>query len=84
MSCSAPARGSRAIPAIPVLAVLAVLTVPHLSAHAIPAGIPVVVAPVEKADMAASQPFVGTVYPARVSDVGSAVDGRVVDPLPKS
>ncbi len=28
--------------------------------------------------MAASQPFVGTVYPARVSDVGSAVDGRVV------
>jgi HlyD family secretion protein len=36
------------------------------------------VAPVEKADMAASQPFVGTVYPARVSDVGSAVDGRVV------
>jgi multidrug resistance efflux pump len=38
----------------------------------------VVVAPVEQVELAAAQSFVGTVYPARVSDVGSAVDGRVV------
>lgn len=38
----------------------------------------VVVAPVEQREVAAAQPFVGTVYPVRVSDVGSAVDGRVV------
>lgn len=65
----------------PVFAVLAGLTPLFLigpPALATPAGIPVVVAPVEKVDLAASQPFVGTVYPARVSDVGSAVDGRVV------
>ena len=43
-----------------------------------PAGAPVVVAPVEQVELAAAQSFVGTVYPARVSDVGSAVDGRVV------
>jgi RND family efflux transporter MFP subunit len=41
-------------------------------------GAPVVVAPVEQVELAAAQSFVGTVYPARVSDVGSAVDGRVV------
>jgi HlyD family secretion protein len=38
----------------------------------------VVVAPAEQREVAAAQPFVGTVYPVRVSDVGSAVDGRVV------
>ncbi|MFM8494365.1 MAG: efflux RND transporter periplasmic adaptor subunit [Planctomycetia bacterium] len=43
-----------------------------------PAGAPVVVARVEEVELAAAQSFVGTVYPARVSDVGSAVDGRVV------
>ncbi|MEI6241125.1 MAG: efflux RND transporter periplasmic adaptor subunit [Planctomycetia bacterium] len=37
-----------------------------------------VVAPVEQVELAAAQSFVGTVYPARVSDVGSAIDGRVV------
>lgn len=42
------------------------------------AGTAVVVATVERVDLAAAQSFVGTVYPARVSDVGSAVDGRVV------
>lgn len=47
-------------------------------AVASPAGVPVVVAPVEQVKLAAAQSFVGTVYPARVSDVGSAVDGRVV------
>jgi len=41
-------------------------------------GAPVVVAPVEQVELAGAQSFVGTVYPARVSDVGSAVDGRVV------
>lgn len=45
---------------------------------AAPTGAPVVVAPIEQVDLAAAQSFVGTVYPARVSDVGSAVDGRVV------
>jgi RND family efflux transporter MFP subunit len=43
-----------------------------------PAGAPVVVARVEQVELAAAQSFVGTVYPARTSDVGSAVDGRVV------
>ena len=43
-----------------------------------PAGVPVVVARVEEVELAAAQSFVGTVYPARTSDVGSAVDGRVV------
>jgi magnesium-transporting ATPase (P-type) len=48
-------------------------------AHAAdPAGAPVVVARVEQVELAAAQSFVGTVYPARTSDVGSAVDGRVV------
>lgn len=43
-----------------------------------PTGAPVVVARVEQVELAAAQSFVGTVYPARISDVGSAVDGRVV------
>lgn len=40
---------------------------------------PVAVARSETRELAAGQPFVGTVLPARTSDVGSAVDGRVVD-----
>lgn len=40
--------------------------------------VPVVVAAVETRELATGQPFVGTVYPARTSDVGSAVDGRLV------
>lgn len=43
-----------------------------------PAVQPVVVARAEQVSLAAAQPFVGTVYPARTSDVGSAVDGRIV------
>lgn len=43
-----------------------------------PLAVPVGVARVERRELAAGQSFVGTVYPARVSDVGSAVDGRVV------
>ncbi len=39
---------------------------------------PVEVAPVRRVDLATGQSFVGTVYPARSSDVGSAVDGRIV------
>jgi HlyD family secretion protein len=38
---------------------------------------PVVVARSTVMDLAAGQSFVGTVLPARVSDVGSAVDGRL-------
>ena len=41
--------------------------------------VPVVVAPVVVSDQATGQPFVGTVRPSRTSDVGSAVDGRVVE-----
>lgn len=43
-----------------------------------PQTVPVAVARVERQELALGQSFVGTVYPARVSDVGSAVDGRVV------
>ena len=43
------------------------------------AAVPVVVARVTMAEQAAGQSFVGTVMPARISDVGSAVDGRIVD-----
>jgi len=39
---------------------------------------PVEVAHARKVDLATGQSFVGTVFPARTSDVGSAVDGRVV------
>jgi len=44
-----------------------------------PAAVPVVVAQVKTAEQAAGQSFVGTVMPARTSDVGSAVDGRIVE-----
>ena len=40
---------------------------------------PVEVAAVRQVDLATGQSFVGTVYPARRSDIGSAVDGRVVE-----
>lgn len=43
-----------------------------------PQSVPVVVARIERQELALGQSFVGTVYPARVSDVGSAVDGRVM------
>jgi HlyD family secretion protein len=41
--------------------------------------VPVVVAAVTTEELQAGQAFVGTVLPARTSDVGSAVDGRLVD-----
>ena len=41
--------------------------------------VPVVVARVVTMNTASGQPFVGTVLPARTSDVGSAVDGRLVE-----
>jgi multidrug efflux pump subunit AcrA (membrane-fusion protein) len=50
-----------------------------LRAAAEQAAVPVVVARVSMAEQAAGQSFVGTVMPARTSDVGSAVDGRIVD-----
>ena len=40
---------------------------------------PVVVGRVATMDLASGQAFVGTVVPARTSDVGSAVDGRLVE-----
>lgn len=40
--------------------------------------VPVVAAVVSTQELQAGQPFVGTVMPARTSDVGSAVDGRLV------
>ncbi|MCE9631851.1 MAG: efflux RND transporter periplasmic adaptor subunit [Planctomycetia bacterium] len=50
----------------------------HPAAVAQPAA-PVVAARVATMKAASGQPFVGTVLPARTSDVGSAVDGRLVD-----
>jgi RND family efflux transporter MFP subunit len=50
------------------------------AAPPVPQGpVPVAVARARSTDLAAGQPFVGTVLPARTSDVGSAVDGRLVD-----
>jgi RND family efflux transporter MFP subunit len=43
------------------------------------AAVPVVAVRVTLRELASGQPFVGTVLPARTSDVGSAVDGRVVE-----
>jgi len=43
------------------------------------AAVPVVAARVTTMQAASGQPFVGTVLPARTSDVGSAVDGRLID-----
>lgn len=40
--------------------------------------VPVVVAEVGRMELSRGQSFVGTVYPYRESDVGSAVDGRLV------
>lgn len=70
-------RGGLAAAVFAACAGLVVFILVGRPVHATPAGIPVVVASVERADLAAAQSFVGTVYPARVSDVGSAVDGRV-------
>ncbi|MBM4023328.1 MAG: hypothetical protein FJ284_14030 [Planctomycetes bacterium] len=42
---------------------------------------PVVAARVSTMPLAGGQSFVGTVLPARTSDVGSAVDGRLVSVL---
>jgi HlyD family secretion protein len=60
-----------------VAAVIGGIVAAH-PALAQPAAVPVAVARVERQELAVGQSFVGTVYPARVSDVGSAVDGRVV------
>lgn len=43
-----------------------------------PPAVPVAAARVERRELVTGQSFVGTVFPARVSDVGSAVDGRLV------
>lgn len=44
-----------------------------------PDAVPVVVGRVMSAEQAAGHSFVGTVVPSRTSDVGTAVDGRVID-----
>lgn len=58
-------------------AVLAMTPAILAAPPALPA-VAVVVAPAEQREVAAAQSFVGTVFPERVSAVGSAVDGRVV------
>ncbi|MFZ4732516.1 MAG: efflux RND transporter periplasmic adaptor subunit [Pirellulales bacterium] len=68
---------ARTVPAVFAALLVGVPAVVHAQAPAGPA-VPVVVAAVEERQLAAGQSFVGTVYPARVSDVGSAVDGRLV------
>ncbi len=79
-----PARPRTAVSAALVAAVVVLCPAPAPSPAADPAasrsspGVPVAVARVERRELAAGQSFVGTVYPARVSDVGSAVDGRLV------
>ena len=45
----------------------------------VPAAVPVAAARISTMQTASGQPFVGTVLPARTSDVGSAVDGRLID-----
>lgn len=57
----------------------AVFAAAELRAGAEQAAVPVVVARVSMTQQAVGQSFVGTVMPARTSDVGSAVDGRIVD-----
>jgi len=58
-------------------AVLAGAVVAPAPACSQPPPTPVAVARTTVMDLAAGQSFVGTVLPARVSDVGSAVDGRL-------
>jgi multidrug efflux pump subunit AcrA (membrane-fusion protein) len=45
----------------------------------VPPAVPVAAALVSTMKTASGQPFVGTVLPARTSDVGSAVDGRLTE-----
>lgn len=61
-----------------VAAAVAVVAAPRPTLAQPPAAVPVAVARVQQQELALGQSFVGTVFPARVSDVGSAVDGRVV------
>ena len=64
----------------PVVAILAaVLAGRHAPAATPEAAVPIVVARVAVVERSSGQPFVGTVLPARTSDVGSAVDGRLVE-----
>jgi HlyD family secretion protein len=50
----------------------------HAQASPDQGAVPVVVALAATMELQTGQPFVGTVMPARTSDVGSAVDGRLV------
>jgi RND family efflux transporter MFP subunit len=61
------------------LAILVLGLVPPQPGLAQPAPVPIAVARVLAADQASGQSFVGTVLPARTSDVGSAIDGRLVE-----
>lgn len=63
---------------IPILAPVTVMAAAPAAESPGLSAVPVAVARVERMELAAGQSFVGTVFPARGSDVGSAVDGRVV------
>jgi RND family efflux transporter MFP subunit len=61
-----------------ILASVAVITAAVAAETPANPAVPVAVARAERQELANGQSFVGTVFPARGSDVGSAVDGRVV------
>lgn len=72
------ARASRRTATVAVLVAGLLSAAERVALAQAPQGVPVALARVERQQLALGQSFVGTVYPARVSDVGSAVDGRVV------
>jgi multidrug efflux pump subunit AcrA (membrane-fusion protein) len=76
-------RRERFFCSVPVLMLLASLAGGPDGSAAQPLGpapaVPVVAARVASVQAASVQPFVGTVLPARTSDVGSAVDGRLIE-----
>jgi RND family efflux transporter MFP subunit len=85
---SVPGRRSRDqawahLPAVAGLLAAEILLSPIVAGQSpappTPPAPPVVVARAQAIDLHSGQPFVGTVLPARTSDVGSAVDGRIVD-----
>ena len=73
-----PAQASRSLGTLALLAAGGLCANAPVASAQPPQTMPVVVARVEQQELALGQSFVGTVYPARVSDVGSAVDGRVM------
>lgn len=68
----------RLLPLAVIVTAVGVFSCLRAEADGVPA-VPVVVAAAATMPVAAGQAFVGTVVPARTSDVGSAVDGRLVE-----